>query len=134
MDMHIFMSYCTFPALKILLQNYLGFSEPDMGLQIMEEIEAVIDKAQMTPADISEVLIKNRRHKDKALSELLEALRNMAERRKKENWRSAREKNSTEVEEEEQEKRALENPKQGCDEEFEESCKKEEEDDEEKLN
>ncbi|RVW75488.1 AAA-ATPase [Vitis vinifera] len=60
MDMHIFMSYCTFPALKILLQNYLGFSEPDMGLQIMEEIEAVIDKAQMTPADISEVLIKNR--------------------------------------------------------------------------
>lgn len=140
MDMHIFMSYCTFPALKILLQNYLGFSESDMELLIMEEIEAVIDKAQMTPADISEVLIKNRRQKDKALKELLEALR--TEMRKKENWRSTREKNSTEVEDEEQEKRALENPKQGCDGEFEESWKKEasaaaaepEDEDNEKLN
>ena len=132
--MHVFMSYCTFPALKILLQNYLGFGDSDMELKspVMEEIESVIDKAQMTPADISEVLIKNRRHKEKAMNELLEALR--TETRKKE-------KNSTEVEDEEQEKRALENPKQNCDdgEEFEEKSWKKEssaEDDEdrEKLN
>lgn len=128
MDMHIFMSHCTLAALKVLLHNYLGFAESDLlGLEIMGEIEAVINKAQMTPADISEVLIKNRRHKDKALSELLEALRHRAERRSnKDVWRCGREKNSSEVEEEEQEKRALENPKQGCDAECEESCNKEE--------
>ncbi|XP_077238292.1 P-loop containing nucleoside triphosphate hydrolases superfamily protein [Tasmannia lanceolata] len=116
MDMHIFMSYCSFSALKILLRNYLGF-EGDCDDGLLKELEVVIDKAEMTPADISEVLIKNRRDKGKAMFELLEALKNRAERR------VSREKNQSKEEEEEteeQEKRALESPK---DESLEDNCK-----------
>ncbi|XP_010259830.1 PREDICTED: AAA-ATPase At5g57480 [Nelumbo nucifera] len=119
MDMHIFMSYCSFPALKILLKNYLGLNEGDLKDEVLKELEAVIDMAEMTPADISEVLIKNRRDKAKAMAELLAALKNRAECYRK---GASREKNSTEVEEEEQEKRALEMPKEGC--EMQEDCNK----------
>ena len=125
--MHIYMSYCSYPALKILLKNYLGDEESDLDVDVLKELEEVIDKAEMTPADISEVLIKNRRYKQKAVSELLEALKTRAER----NLRSgSREKNSDDMEDEEQEKRALESPKEGS--EFEEPCQKDE-DDEEKM-
>ena len=75
MDMHIYMSYCSYPALKILLKNYLGDEESDLDVDVLKELEEVIDKAEMTPADISEVLIKNRRYKQKAVSELLQALK-----------------------------------------------------------
>ncbi|KAL0316625.1 UNVERIFIED_CONTAM: AAA-ATPase [Sesamum radiatum] len=75
MDMHIHMSYCSFPALKILLKNYLGYEERDLDKKLLEELEEVIDAAEMTPADISELLIKNRRDKKKAAVELLAALK-----------------------------------------------------------
>uniref|UniRef100_A0A5B7B5W0 AAA+ ATPase domain-containing protein n=1 Tax=Davidia involucrata TaxID=16924 RepID=A0A5B7B5W0_DAVIN len=132
MDMHIFMSYCSFPALKILLKNYLGCDDGTLDGVVLNELEEVIDDAEMTPADISEVLIKNRRNKEKAVSELLEALKVRAEKNRANG--GLREKNSTEVEEEEeQEKRALESPKEGC--ELQDCCKKKgEEDDEEKPN
>ncbi|CAL8078130.1 unnamed protein product [Prunus armeniaca] len=65
MDMHIFMSHCSFPALKILLKNYLGYEEGDLDEEIGKEFEGVLEKAGMTPADVSEVLIKNRRDKGK---------------------------------------------------------------------
>ncbi|KAK6248080.1 hypothetical protein QUC31_019645 [Theobroma cacao] len=129
MDMHIYMSYCSYPALKILLKNYLGYEESDLDYDVLKELEEVVDKAEMTPADISEVLIKIRRHKQKAVSELSEILKTRAERNLKSG--SLREKNSDDMEDEEQEKRALESPKEGS--EFEEPCKKEEEEDEEKL-
>ncbi|XP_018831208.1 AAA-ATPase At5g57480-like [Juglans regia] len=126
MDMHIFMSYCSFPALKILLKNYLGFDEVDLDDTVLQELEGVVDKAEMTPADVSEVLIKNRRDKVKAVRELLEALKVRAERNAKKGGLS-RERDVEEAEE--QEKRALETPKQGC--EFqEESCRKEKENEE----
>jgi chaperone BCS1 len=125
MDMHIFMSHCSFPALKILLRNYLGFEEGDLDEEIAREFEEVLDKAGMTPADVSEALIKNRRDKNKAVRELLEVLKVKAEKNKKSNAGSAQQ-DEEEEEEEEQEKRALENPKveeEGCD--FEDSsCKK----------
>nr|APR64205.1 hypothetical protein [Populus tomentosa] len=79
MDMHVFMSYCSFPALRILLKNYLGNEDSDLDEGVLKELEEVIDKAEMTPADISELLIKNRRNKDRAVIELLEALKNKAE-------------------------------------------------------
>ncbi|CAK9137974.1 unnamed protein product [Ilex paraguariensis] len=130
MDMHIFMSYCSFPALKILLKNYLEYEEGDLEREMLENLEEVIDKAEMTPADISEVLIKNRRDKDKAVRELLEALRVRAEKKREKG--GSRERNSTDVEDEEEEKRALESPKEGC--ESQESFKKgEEDDDDEKI-
>ncbi|XP_047952229.1 AAA-ATPase At5g57480-like [Salvia hispanica] len=102
MDMHIHMSYCSFPALKILLKNYLDLEESDVE---GEEFAAVIDEAEMTPADISEVLIKNRRDKSRAVVELMDALKIRAEKSRLKKLG---------VEDEEQEKRALESPQQNC--------------------
>ncbi|KAF6138458.1 hypothetical protein GIB67_022492 [Kingdonia uniflora] len=110
MDMHIFMNFCSFPALKILLKNYLGFEEGDLKDGLLKELEDVVDKAEMTPADISEVLIKNRRNKLKALNELLEALKTRAE---KNHISASKEKSSGNMDVEEQEKRALESPNEG---------------------
>ncbi|KAL8522721.1 hypothetical protein ACS0TY_012890 [Phlomoides rotata] len=80
MDMHIHMSYCSFPSLKILLKNYLGYEECDVKKEALEEFEAVVDAAAMTPADISEVLIKNLRDKNKAIDELLDILKIKSEK------------------------------------------------------
>ncbi|XP_010048616.2 AAA-ATPase At5g57480 [Eucalyptus grandis] len=134
MDMHIYMSYCSYPALKILLRNYLGSEAEDLGEAAASELREAAEKAKMTPADISEVLIKNRRNKERAVRELLEVLKTKAERNEKYGGlREECELNGVveEMEEEEQEKRALESPKEGsdCDD---DSCKKVEDDDEEK--
>lgn len=112
MDMHIHMSYCSYEAAKILLKNYLGFDEEDLGNSVRGELEDVINEAKMTPADVSEVLIKNRRNKENAVRELVRILK---ERRGRERV------------EEEQEKRALDSPKLGVeveDQEEEMSCGK----------
>ncbi|KAL7193827.1 hypothetical protein ACSBR2_025458 [Camellia fascicularis] len=123
MDMHIFMSYCSFPALMILLKNYLGFEQEDLEEIVVKELKQVIDEAKMTPADISEVLIKNRRDKEKAVGQLVEALKVRAERNRAVVVKCG----DVDVDvEEEQEKRALESPKQ-----LQHSC---EEDDNEKPN
>ncbi|CAI9298147.1 unnamed protein product [Lactuca saligna] len=112
MDMHVFMSHCSFPSLKILLKNYLGCTPDDVETSVLQRLEEVTDAAEMTPADISEVLIKNRRDNKKALRELLEALRVRAEKN-----RSGLQRLGADVEEmaEEEEKRALESPKEGGD-------------------
>ncbi|XP_040383314.1 AAA-ATPase At4g25835-like [Oryza brachyantha] len=122
MDMHIFMSYCSFPALKILLRNYLGFSDPDPDTgAVMAGLESWIDAAEITPADVSEVLIKNRRSGSKeAMEQLLRVFKARAEKRRRESGPSTAVKvtsdnnnNDDEEEEEEEEKRALESPKEG---------------------
>lgn len=127
MDMHIFMSYCSFPALKILLKNYLNLEEDEIGRTLLNEIKEVVDKAKMTPADVSELLIKNRRCKNRAVAELLETLKSRAEKNEKNG--GLRKKEMGLEEEEEQEKRTLDSPKEGS--EFEEDCSKETEDDDE---
>ncbi|KAE8687174.1 hypothetical protein F3Y22_tig00111022pilonHSYRG00183 [Hibiscus syriacus] len=118
MDMHIYMSYCSYPALKILLKNYLGYDETDLDSDVLNQLTDVVDKAEMTPADISEVLIKNRSCKHKAVTELLDTMKIRAEGNMK--CGSPRENSS----DEEQEKRALECPKEGSG--FEQPCKEEE--------
>ena len=70
MDMHIYMSYCSYPTLKILLKNYLGYEESDLDGDILKELAEVVDKAKMTLADISEVLMNNQQYKQKVVSEL----------------------------------------------------------------
>ncbi|WJX91118.1 hypothetical protein P8452_72940 [Trifolium repens] len=117
MDMHIFMSYCSMQALKILLKNYLGV---DLDDSVLKELEEVVEMARMTPADISEVLIKNRRKKEKAVGELLEILKVRAERNGKNG--GVREKDDEE-EEEEQEKRALDSDSPKQESEIEDDCK-----------
>lgn len=106
MDMHIYMNYCSFPALKILLKNYLGYVDGDLDSELEKELKDVIEKAEMTPADISEALIKNRRDKDKAVRDLLEVLKLKAGKKSIEII------NTSMVEDEEQVKRALESPKE----------------------
>lgn len=106
MDMHIFMSYCSFPALKILLKNYLGYNDGDLEKDLEDEFKELMDKAETTPADISELLIKNRRDKERAVWELLEELKRKADKKSK-GLNSA-----AVLEDEEQEKRALEGPKE----------------------
>lgn len=108
MDMHVFLSYCSFASLKILLKNYLGCTEDYVDSDILRRLEEVTDAAEMTPADISEVLIKNRRNKVKALKELVDVLTVRAKRNKSGLQRSE----ADEVAEEE-EKRELESFKVG---------------------
>ncbi|KAJ0090602.1 hypothetical protein Patl1_14278 [Pistacia atlantica] len=112
MDMHIYMSYCTYPALLILLKNYLDYEESDLESGMLMDLQEVIEKAEMTPADISEALIKNKRNKEKAMKELVETLKVRAEKRLKNGGLREKKSNSdfVEEEEEEQEKRALESP------------------------
>ncbi|CAN1167342.1 AAA-ATPase At5g57480 [Linum perenne] len=131
MDMHIFMSYCSFPALKILLANYLGFRQeddrelPDGG--VLRKIEEVIEKAEMTPADVSEVLIKNRRDTVKAVAELLEVMKQRAAGAAVGGRRGKR--LGEMEEEEEQEKRALVEERNGDYDQSNQSIVDEEEDD-----
>ncbi|KAJ4913186.1 P-loop containing nucleoside triphosphate hydrolases superfamily protein [Raphanus sativus] len=125
MDMHVYMSYCTFPSLKILLRNYLGYEEGDLSDVVLKELEGVVEKAEITPADVSEVLIKNRRDKERAVRELLEDLGIRAERNEEEGKLRGRNGSLTVADDvEEQEKRALDSPCAGEEEVIEDSiCK-----------
>ncbi|CAH8332282.1 unnamed protein product [Eruca vesicaria subsp. sativa] len=109
MDMHVCMSYCTFDSVKILLRNYLGYEEGDLSDDVLKEFERVVDKAEITPADVSECLIKNRRDKERAVRELLVEMKRRVE--KNENNGKLRGQNgSFNVADEEEEKRALDSP------------------------
>ncbi|KAG2244296.1 hypothetical protein Bca52824_093852 [Brassica carinata] len=125
MDMHVYMSYCTFSSLKILLRNYLGYEEGDLSDDVLEELEGVVEKAEITPADVSEVLIKNRRDRERAVRELLDDLKSRAERNEKKGKLRDQNGSLTVADDvEEQEKRALDSPYAGEEEEIEDSiCK-----------
>ncbi|KAK7262890.1 hypothetical protein RJT34_30471 [Clitoria ternatea] len=82
-EFRIFMSYCSFPTLKILLKNYLGCEDGDLDESVLKELEEVVELARMTPTDISEVLVKNRHKKEKTVYELLETLKLRAEMNEK---------------------------------------------------
>jgi chaperone BCS1 len=66
MDRHIHMSWCEFPAFRTL-----GLEWHDLFPEIEE---AFVDKA-ISPADVSELLLKKKRKPTAALEGLLEALR-----------------------------------------------------------
>ncbi|KAL9242273.1 hypothetical protein vseg_016291 [Gypsophila vaccaria] len=78
MDMHVHMSYCTCESVWVLVRNYLGIGVEDISIQLKAEFKRVVEKARITPADVSEVLIRHRREKGKALSVLLEELKRRA--------------------------------------------------------
>ncbi|KAI6680769.1 hypothetical protein NL676_034650 [Syzygium grande] len=70
MDMRMHMSYCSYPTLRILLRNYLGSEAEDLGGTVAaaaRELREAVEKAKMTLADISEVPIKNRMNKERAV-------------------------------------------------------------------
>lgn len=55
MDVHVHMSYCTPSGFKLLATNYLGIKEHIL----FEEIEELIPKTQVTPAEVAEQLMRN---------------------------------------------------------------------------
>ncbi|XP_020964862.1 AAA-ATPase At3g50940-like [Arachis ipaensis] len=69
MDMHIHLSYCTFSAFQQLAFNYLGISQH----KLFEEIQGLLGKVQVTPAEISGELTKNINSKE-PLQELVRFL------------------------------------------------------------
>lgn len=107
MDMHIHMGFCKFPALKILLKNYLRLEEKDMDGVLLKDMEECVEEAEITPADVSEVLIRNRSDAEKAVRELVCVLKERVVKRRKS---VGLKKKKEEGEEEEQEKRALDSP------------------------
>ncbi|KAJ4914352.1 P-loop containing nucleoside triphosphate hydrolases superfamily protein [Raphanus sativus] len=114
MDMHIHMGFCRFQALKILLKNYLRMEEGDVDGVVLKEMEECVEEAEITPADVSEVLIRNRSDAEKAVRELVCVLKERVVRRRKSGGvKKKKEEGEDEEEEEaeeEQEKRALDSP------------------------
>jgi len=76
MDKHILLSFCTFGAFKILAHNYLAIEDHEL----FPEIQDLMEAAQMTPADVAELLMKMADHPTSALKNLIEALREAKER------------------------------------------------------
>ncbi|KAI5064394.1 hypothetical protein GOP47_0021064 [Adiantum capillus-veneris] len=70
MDMHILMSYCTYAAFKILVMNYLDMDDH----ALLPKVEGIIEDAHVTPAEVSEVLMRNRDDAERAMEELMVAL------------------------------------------------------------
>jgi len=70
MDMHIHMSWCTFPAFQILAYNNLGLETHPLFPEVEK---AIFDKA-ITPADVSELLLKKKRDSTAALEGLIQVL------------------------------------------------------------
>lgn len=71
MDMHILLSTAGFPAFKCLAFNYLGIEDHELFSIIEQSIQA---GGALTPAQISEILIKNRNDPVNALKTVVFAL------------------------------------------------------------
>ncbi|CAA7048776.1 unnamed protein product [Microthlaspi erraticum] len=111
MDVHVHMGFCGFEALKILLRNYLRVEEGEMDGVVLREMEGCVEEAEITPADVSEVLIRNRSDAGKAVRELVGVLKERVVKRRKCVGESKKKREEGEAEEEqEQEKRALDSP------------------------
>ncbi|GLJ55347.1 hypothetical protein SUGI_1187570 [Cryptomeria japonica] len=75
MDKHIHLSFCTFPAFKVLSRNYL-----DVDHHLFDQIEVLMKEGQMTPADVTEQLMKASDDPSTALEKLIQALRQAMEK------------------------------------------------------
>lgn len=71
MDMHIHLSFCTFPAFKCLAFNYLQIEDHPLFSAVEDRLSG---SAEMTPADISEILIGSLDDPLKALNAVISAL------------------------------------------------------------
>ncbi|GAB4848542.1 hypothetical protein Ancab_003248 [Ancistrocladus abbreviatus] len=70
MDFHVHMSYCTPCGFKLLASNYLGIKNH----LLFNEIEDIIKKVQVTPAEVAEQLLKHDEH-ESSLRGLIEFLK-----------------------------------------------------------
>ena len=71
MDRHIHMSYCTYHGFKLLASNYLGIRGSHV---LFGEIEALMEEAEVTPAQVAEELMKSE-NADVALEGLVKLLK-----------------------------------------------------------
>ncbi|KAF7141776.1 hypothetical protein RHSIM_Rhsim06G0037100 [Rhododendron simsii] len=71
MDIHIHMSYCTFPGFKTLVMNYLKIREHPL----FDVIQDLLAKVEATPAEIAGQLMKNGKART-ALQDVINYLRN----------------------------------------------------------
>ncbi|GLJ26051.1 hypothetical protein SUGI_0499820 [Cryptomeria japonica] len=71
MDMHIELSFCNFPAFKILARNYLQIEDHELYAAVKEKMAA---GAKMVPVDIIEILLRNVHDPFRALNALVSAL------------------------------------------------------------
>lgn len=70
MDFHIFLSYCTFSAFKLLAANYLGVEEHEL----YENLEAAMgSNSNVTPAEVVELLLSHKETPDTALNQVMRA-------------------------------------------------------------
>ncbi|KAI5059521.1 hypothetical protein GOP47_0025840 [Adiantum capillus-veneris] len=72
MDMHILLSYCTFPAFKKLANNYLGIEDHPMYVELEDAMARTAHK--ITPAAMAEMLISNQSDPDAALRQVMASL------------------------------------------------------------
>ncbi|MCO5554417.1 hypothetical protein L7F22_007947 [Adiantum nelumboides] len=72
MDMHILLSYCTFPAFKKLASSYLGIDNHPMYGELEDAITHT--SHQITPAAIAEMFTSNQSDPDAAFRKVLAAL------------------------------------------------------------
>ncbi|XP_024524405.1 AAA-ATPase At4g30250-like [Selaginella moellendorffii] len=84
MDLHILMGYCGFEAFKVLAWTHLEISQKGEFEKEFGEIEELIAKVEITPADIAEVLIQNRGNSRGALEKVIEALQDQAAKKDEE--------------------------------------------------
>ncbi|KAL7615050.1 hypothetical protein Lser_V15G07233 [Lactuca serriola] len=111
MDMHINMSFCTPCGFRLLASNYLGITEHGL----FEQIEDLICKVEITPAEVAEQLLK-----DDDPNIALEGLIDFFDVKRKEN-----EEAKAKAKEEEELAKARENEKEEEEEGEEESAAKE---------
>ncbi|CAH9107097.1 unnamed protein product [Cuscuta epithymum] len=71
MDVHIHMSYCTYDAFLTLAKNYMGIEEHSL---LFPEIQSLLEKAKVTPAEVGEHLLSND-NPDHALQSLVDLLK-----------------------------------------------------------
>ncbi|MCO5603517.1 hypothetical protein L7F22_057669 [Adiantum nelumboides] len=72
MDMHILLSYCSFPAFKKLASNYLGINDHPMYAELEDAITST--PHQITPAAMAEMLISNQSDPEAGFRQVLAAL------------------------------------------------------------
>ncbi|GLJ26087.1 hypothetical protein SUGI_0500420 [Cryptomeria japonica] len=71
MDVHIELSYCNFAVFKILAFNYLRIEGHELYPLVEEKIAS---RAEMTPAEIIEILMSKVDTADEAMSNVVSAL------------------------------------------------------------
>jgi ATP-dependent 26S proteasome regulatory subunit len=74
MDNHIEMSYCRYEAFKVLASNYLQIEEHQF-FELFGEIQQLLEEVEMSPADVAEHLLTERRDTDACLNGLVVALK-----------------------------------------------------------